>query len=201
MCIFKNITPLDFKNKFLTLRLENFVSIGNVPMYNKEYNKVYSRKYLGNLKCTKFLNLPIEDLKTMVIKQLKDKIPVYMGAHIINYRDKKSGILDIRLYDYRDTLDFNPLSKNDIRHIIDILITHVQDKLKDKNITLTVTDSMKDYIAESGFDQDFGARPLKRAIQRIIEDKLALLILQDEVKEKGEVVFDIRNNELSVQVQ
>ena len=100
-----------------------------------------------------------------------------------------------------DKIIFNPLSKNDIRHIIDILITHVQDKLKDKNITLTVTDSMKDYIAESGFDQDFGARPLKRAIQRIIEDKLALLILQDEVKEKGEVVFDIRNNELSVQVQ
>lgn len=100
-----------------------------------------------------------------------------------------------------DKIIFNPLSKNDIRHIIDILITHVQDKLKDRNITLTVTDSMKDYIAESGFDQDFGARPLKRAIQRIIEDKLALLILQDEVKEKGEVVFDIRNNELSVQVQ
>lgn len=100
-----------------------------------------------------------------------------------------------------DKIIFNPLSKDTIRHIIDILIAHVQDKLKDRNITLTVTDSMKDYIAESGFDQDFGARPLKRAIQRIIEDKLALLILQDEVKEKGEVVFDIRNNELSVQAQ
>ena len=67
-------------------------------MYNKEYYKIYSKKYLGNIykdSYATFLNLPIEDLKDLAIKQLKDGIPVWMGAHIMKFRDKKSGILDI----------------------------------------------------------------------------------------------------------
>lgn len=115
---YKNIeklTPIEFKNKFLNLELENFVTIGNMPMYNKEYYKVYKKKYLGNVyqdsqdSCVKYLNLPIEDLKELTIKQLKDKIPVYMGAHILKFRDKKSGILDTRLYNYEETLNLKTL--------------------------------------------------------------------------------------------
>ena len=78
-------------------------------MYNKEYYKVYKKKYLGNVyrnSDVEFLNLPIEDLKELAIKQLKDNIPVYMGAHIYKFRDQKSGILDTRLYNYEDTLNF-----------------------------------------------------------------------------------------------
>ena len=156
MCIFKNITPLDFKNKFLTLRLENFVSIGNVPMYNKEYNKVYSRKYLGNLKCTKFLNLPIEDLKTMVIKQLKDKIPVYMGAHIINYRDKKSGILDKRLYNYSQTFHIKDLTKEEALNFEEITMHHAMafsgvHIIDDKPIRWKIEDSYGDKEKYNGY--------------------------------------------------
>lgn len=70
--IVKDITPLEFKNNFLTLNLEDFVSIGNLPMYNKQYYKLYSKKYLGNIynnSYVSFLNLPIQDLKELAIKQ------------------------------------------------------------------------------------------------------------------------------------
>ncbi len=126
--IYKNLTPMEFKDKFLTLNLEDFVTIGNMPMYNKEYNKVYKKKYLGNVyqnSYVKYLNLPIQDLKELTIKQLKDSIPVYMGAHILKFRDTKSGILDTRLYNYEDTLNFRKLSKEEALNLYDISMHHV----------------------------------------------------------------------------
>ena len=123
----EKLTPIEFKNKFLSLKLENFVTIGNMPMYNKEYYKVYKKKYLGNVyrnSDVEFLNLPIEDLKELAIKQLKDNIPVYMGAHIYKFRDQKSGILDTRLYNYEDTLNFKPLTKQEALNLYDISMHH-----------------------------------------------------------------------------
>lgn len=125
---YENLTPMEFKNKFLTLNLEDFVTIGNMPMYDKEYNKVYKKRYLGNVyqnSYVKYLNLPIEDLKELTIKQLKDSIPVYMGAHILKFRDTKSGILDTRLYNYEDTLNFRKLSKEEALNLYDISMHHV----------------------------------------------------------------------------
>lgn len=112
----ENLTPIEFKNQFLTLNLDDFVSIGNVPMYNKEDGKVYQKKYLGNVyqkdKIT-FLNLPINELKTLVIQQLKDNIPVWMSVDIKKYRDKQTGILDIELYDYENILGLKRLTKEE----------------------------------------------------------------------------------------
>ena len=124
----EKLTPIEFKNKFLDLELENFVTIGNMPMYNKEYYKVYKKKYLGNVyqkSDVNYLNLPIEDLKQLTIKQLKDEIPVYMGAHILKFRDNQSGVLDIRLYNYEDTLNFKRLSKEEALNLYDISMHHV----------------------------------------------------------------------------
>lgn len=124
----ENLTPIEFKNRFLDLELENFVTIANMPMYNKEYYKVYRKKYAGNIyknSYVKYINLPIEDLKELTIKQLKDNIPVYMGAHILKFRDKKSGILDTRLYNYEDTLNLNTLSKEEALNLYDISMHHV----------------------------------------------------------------------------
>ena len=124
----ENLTPIEFKNRFLDLKLENFVTIGNTPMYNREYYKVYQKKYLANVygkSHVKYLNLPIEDLKKLTIKQLKDNVPVYMGAHILKFRDKKSGVLDIRLYNYEDTLKFKRLSKEEALNLYDISMHHI----------------------------------------------------------------------------
>lgn len=157
--IYKNMTPIDFRNKFLTLNLNNFVSIGNFPMYNKEYYKVYSKKYLGNIyksSYANFLNLPIEDLKESTIKQLKDGIPVWMGAHILKLRDKKSGILDIRLYNYKETLNFKPLTKKESLDLHDIEMHHAMTfcgvhLVENKPIRWKVEDSYGDKEKENGY--------------------------------------------------
>lgn len=125
--VYKNLTPIEFKNQFLTLKLEDFVSIGNVPMYNKEYNKNYAKKYMGNVyrkSQVGFLNLPIEDLKKFVILQLKDGIPVWMGIHIRKFENEEAGILDTRLYNYRDTLNLKCLTKEEALNFQDIQLHH-----------------------------------------------------------------------------
>lgn len=124
----EKLTPIEFKNKFLDLKLENFITIGNTPMYNKEYYKVYKKKYLGNVfknSYVKYLNLPINELKELTIKQLKDNIPVYMGAHILKFRDKKSGVLDSRLYNYESSLNLKKLSKEEALNLYDISMHHI----------------------------------------------------------------------------
>ena len=152
MCIFKNITPLDFKNKFLTLRLENFVSIGNVPMYSKEYNKVYSRKYLGNLKCTKFLNLPIEDLKRCAIEQLKDGIPVCVTLEIESKSVyEKQGILDTRVYNYKNTLNMQSLNKREGLDFSEIHLSHC--------MTITGANVISNHIQRWKVEDSYGAGP------------------------------------------
>ena len=125
---YENMTPIEFKNKFLTLKLEDFVTIGNVPMYNKEFYKVYRKKYLGNIyenSYVEFMNLPIKELKELTIKQLKDGIPVYMGAHILKFCNRKSGVLDTRLYNYEKTLKLRKLSKEEALNLYDISMHHI----------------------------------------------------------------------------
>ena len=166
----ENLTPIEFKNKFLDLKLENFVTIGNTPMYNKEYYKMYQKKYLGNIygkSYVKYLNLPIEDLKELTIKQLKDNIPVYMGAHILKFRDKKSGVLDIRLYNYEDTLKMERLSKEESLNLYDISMHHIMsftgvNLVYDKPQRWKVEDSYGDkekvngyYIMNDNFFDEF----------------------------------------------
>lgn len=120
-------TPLEFKNKYLSLNLENFVTIGNMPMYNKEYGKMYQKKYMENVyknSEVKYLNLPIERLKELSIKQLKDGIPVYFGTYTFKFRDLKSGVLDTRLYNYDKILNLNQLSKAESLDLNDISMYH-----------------------------------------------------------------------------
>ena len=113
----KQITPIDFKIQYLTLNLDDFVSIANTPMYNKEYNKVYRLKHFGNVyknSYRQFLNLPIEDLKRCAVKQLKDGMPVYISLDIANkYVYEKQGILDTRIYNYEKALDMHSLDKRE----------------------------------------------------------------------------------------
>ena len=190
--IYKNMTPIDFRNRFLTLNLNNFVSIGNFPMYNKEYYKVYSKKYLGNIyksSYANFLNLPIEDLKELTIKQLKDGIPVWMGAHILKLRDKKSGVLDIRLYNYKETLNFKPLTKKESLDLHDIEMHHAMTfcgvhLVENKPIRWKVEDSYGDKEKENGYyimnDNFFNEFVLNVIIDKKYLSKEQLELLEQE---------------------
>ncbi len=190
--IYKNMTPIDFRNRFLTLNLNNFVSIGNFPMYNKEYYKVYSKKYLGNIyksSYANFLNLPIEDLKELTIKQLKDGIPVWMGAHILKLRDKKSGVLDIRLYNYKETLNFKPLTKKESLDLHDIEMHHAMTfcgvhLVENKPIRWKVEDNYGDKEKENGYyimnDNFFNEFVLNVIIDKKYLSKEQLELLEQE---------------------
>ncbi len=99
-----------------------------------------------------------------------------------------------------DTVIFEQLSLQNITEIVDIMFTGIAKKLENKGIEVTLTDAMKSYIAEAGFDPVYGARPLKRALYEIVEDKLANLILEDKVGEGDRVAFDFSDNEVSVKI-
>ena len=94
-----------------------------------------------------------------------------------------------------DIIVFHKLQKDDIRKIVDLMIGKVENLMKQRDITLKVDDKAKDLVAEKGIDDAYGARPLNRAIQTMIEDKVAEAILDGKVKdtinvtaENGEIV-------------
>ncbi len=99
-----------------------------------------------------------------------------------------------------DIVIFNPLDMEAITKIVDILFRDIEKKLASRDIKVTLSDSAKAYIAEAGFDPVYGARPLKRALYDVVEDRLAELILEDRVIEGSVVNFDIKNGEVIVNI-
>jgi len=86
---------------------------------------------------------------------------------------------------------FNPLGKEQVKAIVDILLRKITSRLAERDIELTLSERAKDFVAEVGFDPIFGARPLKRALADVVEDKLAELILEGKVKDGDRVEFDV----------
>ena len=82
--------------------------------------------------------------------------------------------------------------------IIDLMLDDTKKALSDKNITLNITDKAKEILLEKGTDLKYGARPLRRAIQRHIEDELSEKILRKELQDGQNVIIDVKNNELLI---
>ena len=99
-----------------------------------------------------------------------------------------------------DIVIFNPLDMKAITKIVDILFRDIEKKLANRDIKVILSDSAKAYIAEAGFDPVYGARPLKRALYDVVEDRLAELILEDKVVEGSIVNFDVKNGEVIVNI-
>ncbi|QIJ72251.1 ATP-dependent chaperone ClpB [Thermosulfuriphilus ammonigenes] len=85
---------------------------------------------------------------------------------------------------------FHALTKEHLKKIVDIQVRYLQRRLEDRRITITLTEAAKDWLAQVGYDPVYGARPLKRAIQRYVEDPLALKILDGTFKDGDHVVVD-----------
>ncbi|HEY5502087.1 MAG TPA: ATP-dependent chaperone ClpB [Candidatus Anoxymicrobiaceae bacterium] len=100
-----------------------------------------------------------------------------------------------------EILVFNPLSIEDIRTIVDIQVHLLDRRLADRKIEISLTDRAKDLLAEEGFDPFYGARPLKRVIQREIQDALALKILNGDVSEGDVVEVDAREGKIEFEVK
>jgi len=119
-----------------------------------------------------------EDLKEKIQNALKEKF----RPEFINRID------EIIIFDY--------LGQKEIKQIVDLELDKVEKRLSRKDIKIMVTEKAKDYLAEKGFDPNYGARPLKRLIQKTILDPLALKIVIGEIKEGSRVTVDLENKEI-----
>ncbi len=90
-----------------------------------------------------------------------------------------------------DIIVFHPLTRGDIEKIVGIEIEPVYKKLAELGIHLEISEKVKNYLAEKGFDPNFGARPLKRAIQKYIQDPLSLKFLNGSLKEGADIAVDL----------
>jgi len=95
-----------------------------------------------------------------------------------------------------DVIIFNALGTEEIKKIVDIQVAQLERRLADSKITLSLTDEAKDLMARTGFDPVYGARPLKRTIQHMIQDPLAMKILEGSVQEGDNVTVDAEGDEI-----
>ncbi len=93
---------------------------------------------------------------------------------------------------------FHSLTREEIRKIVDLMLTSVIQQLSEKGIKLEVTDAVKDFIGEKGYDEVFGARPLRRVIQDRLEDKLSEDLLRGKFQSGDTVVVDLEEEEIVV---
>jgi ATP-dependent Clp protease ATP-binding subunit ClpB len=85
---------------------------------------------------------------------------------------------------------FHPLAEDQLAHIIDMRLADLEKLLADRKITIELTEAAKKAVFKSGYDRAYGARPLKRAIQRMVQDPLAVKILDGSVRHGDHVVVD-----------
>jgi ATP-dependent Clp protease ATP-binding subunit ClpC len=100
-----------------------------------------------------------------------------------------------------DVIVFNPLEREHIHQIIDIELNKLFDRIKEIGYELNLTDEAKDYIADKGFDKQYGARPLKRAIQKYIEDALAEEIVNSKLQEGDSIFMDVDKKEEKLTIE
>jgi len=91
---------------------------------------------------------------------------------------------------------FNSLSKEVVNDIIDKLIKDLETRLSDKHIKLTLTESARKYILDNAYDENYGARPIKRFMSNTVENLIAKAIINDEIKPNATITIDVENNEL-----
>lgn len=138
----------------------------------------------SNIASDKILELQDKEQKQNAVKEA---LRMYFKPEFLNRLD--------------DVVIFNPLGMEQITQIVDIMFQSLAKKAKEKGIEISLSDETKEHIAKVGFDSVYGARPLKRALYEQVEDKLADLILRDEVSEGGSVLFTLNGDSINAQVE
>jgi ATP-dependent Clp protease ATP-binding subunit ClpB len=96
-----------------------------------------------------------------------------------------------------ETIQFSSLTREELKEIVEIQLRKLCDRLAERGISLELTDAAKEQLVEAGWDPTYGARPLKRAIQRLVENPLALRLLEGESAEGDTVRVDVADGELA----
>ena len=90
-----------------------------------------------------------------------------------------------------EVIVFHKLRQEDLKQITDIMLNKVIDRIKNQNIDLVITENVRDMITSKGTDYKYGARPLRRTIQNLVEDKITDKILSGELGEDNKIVLDV----------
>jgi ATP-dependent Clp protease ATP-binding subunit ClpC len=163
----------DSKGKLVNFKNAIIIMTSNV---GSEYAKAISN--MGFIVSAEELKEREEDMKSQIMESLRD-----------NFRPEFLNRVD-------EIVIFHPLTQKDIEEIVGIQIAEVEKRLGEKKITLMVDPAAKRYLAKEGFDPEFGARPLKRTIQKLILDALADKIIRGELKDGGKVKVNFKANSL-----
>jgi ATP-dependent Clp protease ATP-binding subunit ClpB len=124
-------------------------------------------------------NRPFDEVREAVLAVLRD----HFRPEFLNRVD--------------DIIVFKPLTQEQLGAIIDIQLARLQKRLDERKIVLDVTPAARKLLIERGWDPVYGARPLKRAIQRLVQDPLALLLLEGKFSDGDVVVVDPKGGELT----
>jgi ATP-dependent Clp protease ATP-binding subunit ClpB len=131
-----------------------------------------------------------------------------LGSHIFREYQEPAKVRPLIMAELRNTLRpeflnrideiviFLPLSRDQITRIVDLQLGHLRKRLADRRLELEVTDAAKALLAREGYDPTFGARPLKRTIQRLVQNPLALKLLEHEFAEGDTVVVDAKDDDI-----
>jgi ATP-dependent Clp protease ATP-binding subunit ClpB len=95
-----------------------------------------------------------------------------------------------------EVIEFQPLSREQLAEIVELQLRRLRERLAERGLSLELTPAAKELVAEAGWDPTYGARPLKRALQRLVENPLALRLLEGDFAEGDTVLVDAQNGEL-----
>ena len=168
----------DSKGKMINFKNSIIIMTSNI---GSQYFKKMSSIGFGS-QSDKNSKVMEQDFKNLAKQSLKDK-----------FRPEFLNRLD-------DIIIFNALQKKDIEKVVDIQLAQVKKMLANKNIKITIDKSAKKYIVDNGFDANYGVRPVKRLIQKVILDKLADKIIGGQIKDGDKAKISFKESNISISV-
>jgi ATP-dependent Clp protease ATP-binding subunit ClpB len=133
---------------------------------------------------------------------------IFQDASIPSEKHKESIVEDVRAFfrpEFVNRIDeivvFEPLGRHELRQIVDIQVRLLAERLAQRSLTLELTDAARDHLTEAGYDPVFGARPLRRLIQRELQDPLAMRLLSGEIADGDTVVVDVEDGALMLRAR
>jgi ATP-dependent Clp protease ATP-binding subunit ClpC len=96
-----------------------------------------------------------------------------------------------------ETVVFHSLSRDHLREILELMVREIQGQLTEQNISLQITNPARTFLIEEGYDEKYGARPLRRTLQRLVEDPLSVDILKGRFKQGSTIVVDLKEQKIS----
>jgi len=123
---------------------------------------------------------------------------IILGFKGQDYEKMKEQALDVLRQSFRpeflnrvdEVVVFHPLTRDELRQIVDVQLIRLRQRLEERKIELELTEKARDYLAERGYDPSYGARPLKRLIQRELETSLGRKLLSGEIRDNSRVIVD-----------